>query len=89
MTLTALRAAYFMENWGGMPRRAKSDGILPSMLAPGRAAPMVATADIGRVAAEALLEGARAPELIELAGPRDYTPEDVAEPVRRARSAGR
>ena len=39
---------------------------------------MVATADIGRVAAEALLEGERAPELIELTGPREYTPEEVA-----------
>jgi uncharacterized protein YbjT (DUF2867 family) len=76
--LTRLRAAYFMENWGGMAPPAKSDGVLPSMLTLGRAAPMVATADIGRVAAEALLEGERAPELIELAGPREYTPEEVA-----------
>ena len=76
--LTALRAAYFMENWGGVAAPARSSGILPSMITPGRAASMVATADIGRVAAEALLEGERAPELIELAGPRDYTPEDVA-----------
>jgi uncharacterized protein YbjT (DUF2867 family) len=76
--LTALRAAYFMENWGGVAAPAKTSGVLPSMITPGRAASMVATADIGRVAAEALLEGERAPELIELAGPRDYTPEDVA-----------
>jgi uncharacterized protein YbjT (DUF2867 family) len=39
---------------------------------------MVATADIGRVAAETLLAGERAPSLIELAGPREYTPEEVA-----------
>jgi uncharacterized protein YbjT (DUF2867 family) len=76
--LTALRAAYFQENWGSLAAVAKANGILPSMLTPGRAASMVATADIGRVAAEALLEGERAPEVIELAGPRDYTPEDVA-----------
>jgi uncharacterized protein YbjT (DUF2867 family) len=76
--LTCVRAAFFMENWGGMAAPAKSDGVLPSMLTLGRAASMVATADIGRVAAEALLEGERAPELIELAGPRDYTPEEVA-----------
>lgn len=76
--LTALRAAYFMENWGGVAAPARASGVLPSMIAPGRAASMVATADIGGVAAEALLEGERAPELIELAGPRDYTPEEVA-----------
>ena len=82
--LTVLRAAYFMENWGGMAAPAKANGVLPSMLAPGHAASMVATADIGRVAAEALLEGERAPELIELAGPRDYTPEEVAAAFGRA-----
>ncbi len=82
--LTALRAAYFMENWGGMAAPAKANGVLPSMITPGHAASMVATADIGRVAAEALLEGERAPELIELAGPRDYTPEDVAAAFGRA-----
>jgi uncharacterized protein YbjT (DUF2867 family) len=76
--LTALRAAYFMENWGGVAAVAKANSILPAMITPGRAASMVATADIGRVAAEALLDGERAPEVIELAGPRDYTPEDVA-----------
>src|SRR5205823_4581228 len=74
--LTAVRAAYFMENWGGVAPVAKGDGILPSMITPGRAVSMVATADIGRVAAEALLQGAGAPRLIELAGPRDYAPED-------------
>src|SRR5437763_154912 len=39
--LTKLRAAYFMENWAGMAPPAKSDGVLPSMLTLGRAAPMV------------------------------------------------
>jgi len=75
---TALRASYFMENWGGVAPAAKGDGVLPSMLKPGRAAAMVATADIGRVAAELLVEGAAAPRVVELSGPRDYAPEDVA-----------
>ncbi len=81
---TFVRASYFMENWGGMVAPAKQQGILPSMLAPGRAVPMVATADIGRVAAEALLDGAGAPRVIEFAGPRDYTPEEVAAAFGRA-----
>jgi uncharacterized protein YbjT (DUF2867 family) len=75
---TAVRAAYFMENWGAVVHPVKADGVLPSTLAPGRAAHMVATADIGRVAAEALVAGPAAGKIIELAGPRDYTPEDVA-----------
>ncbi|HXU70847.1 MAG TPA: NmrA family NAD(P)-binding protein [Polyangia bacterium] len=76
--VTALRAAYFMENWGGVVHPVRSDGVLPSMITPGRAVPMVATADIGRVAAELLVAGERAPALVELAGPREYSPEDVA-----------
>lgn len=75
---TALRAAYFMENWGAVVHPVKADGVLPSTLTPGRAGHMVATADIGRVAAEALVAGPAAGRVIELAGPRDYTPEDVA-----------
>jgi uncharacterized protein YbjT (DUF2867 family) len=77
--LTALRASYFQENWGSVVAPMKANGIVPSMITPGHALPMVATADIGRVAAEALLEGTRAAKVIELAGPRDYSPEDVAE----------
>ena len=82
--LTALRCGYFMENWGAMVHPVRSDGVLPSMLTLGRAASMVATADIGRVAAETLLAGERAPSLIELTGPRDYTPEEVAAAFGRA-----
>lgn len=78
LALTAVRAAYFMENWGAVVHPAKADGVLPSMLTLGHAARMVATADIGRVAAEALVAGAAAERVIELAGPRDYTPEEVA-----------
>jgi uncharacterized protein YbjT (DUF2867 family) len=76
--LTAVRPTYFMENWLRLAQPVQSDGVLPSMLTAGRAVPMVATADIGRVAAAALLDGDRAPAVIELAGPRDYTPEEVA-----------
>lgn len=75
--LTFLRAAYFQENWLQVLPLAAAQGILPSMLDLDRAQRMVATADIGRVAAEALL-AETAPALIELAGPEDYTPRDVA-----------
>jgi uncharacterized protein YbjT (DUF2867 family) len=44
---------------------------------------MVATQDIGVVAARALLEGPRGIRLIELAGPQDVSPEDVAGTVGR------
>jgi uncharacterized protein YbjT (DUF2867 family) len=47
--------------------------------------PQVATQDIGRTAAAALVEGAPAGKLrvIELAGPRDYTASDVAAALAR------
>jgi uncharacterized protein YbjT (DUF2867 family) len=38
----------------------------------------VATADIGRTAAVALLEGPQGGSRIELSGPREYSPADVA-----------
>jgi uncharacterized protein YbjT (DUF2867 family) len=40
---------------------------------------MVCTTDIGETAAELLLEGARAPRVVELSGPRDASPNDVAQ----------
>lgn len=75
--LTFLRAAYFQENWLAVLPLAAAQGVLPSMLDLDRPQRMVATADIGRVAAEAL-RAETAPALIELAGPEDYSPRDVA-----------
>ncbi len=52
-----LRAAWFMENAAGDVAAARDTGTLPSFLQPlDRGVPMVATADIGRVAAEMLGE---------------------------------
>lgn len=82
--VTFVRAAYFQENWGSVAGAAKGQRILPSFLTPGRAIAQVATADIGRVAAEALLEGPRGTRHIELEGPARYTPEDVAQSFGRA-----
>jgi len=82
--VTFVRASYFQENWGSVAGAAKAQGILPSFLAAGRAIAQVATADIGRVAAEALLEGPRGLRKIELEGPARYTPEDVAASFGRA-----
>ena len=79
--LTIVRAAYFLENWAAMLGEAGTKGLLPSFLTPGRALPMVATRDIGRTAAEALLDPARGTRLVELVGPADWTPEDVARAI--------
>ncbi|MGK9168273.1 NmrA family NAD(P)-binding protein [Inquilinus limosus] len=82
---TFIRAAYFMENWAEVAGLAAAEGVLPSLLAPlDRAIPMVATADIGRVAAEVLREGWAGHRTIALEGPAAVSPNDVAAAFGRA-----
>jgi uncharacterized protein YbjT (DUF2867 family) len=78
MPVTLVRAAYFMENWAAVLPLARKDGVLPSYLPAGQPTPMVATRDIGAVAARALLDGPRGRRVVELSGPRDYTAAEVA-----------
>jgi uncharacterized protein YbjT (DUF2867 family) len=78
-TITILRAAYFLENWVPVLGEAKAKGVLLSFLKPGQSLPMVATQDIGRAAADALLDPAPARRVIELVGPAEWTPEEIAD----------
>jgi uncharacterized protein YbjT (DUF2867 family) len=75
---TFVRAAYFMENWGGVLHPVLTAGVLPTPLTAGRKIAQVATHDIGKVAARALLDGPRGRRIIELAGPEELSPEDAA-----------
>jgi uncharacterized protein YbjT (DUF2867 family) len=84
MPTTFLRASYFMENWAPVAGLAARQGVLQSFLAPlDRAVPMVATADVGRVAAEALCEEWIGNRTITLEGPALYSPNNVAEALTR------
>lgn len=76
---TFIRAAYFMENFGSSLATAKATGALYAMFEGGIA--MVATEDIGKVAAQALLEGHKG--TINLQGPTKYSNEDVAKELTR------
>lgn len=76
--LTVVRAAYFMENWAASFESVRDQGVLPSFFPASRKIPMIAAADIGRVAAESLLNPTRGLRFIELAGPADYSPTDIA-----------
>jgi NAD(P)H dehydrogenase (quinone) len=72
-----LRAAWFMENsvWDVPSAR---QGKLFSFLQPlDKTFPMVATADIGRAAAETLLQSWTGQRFLEIAGPKRYSPNDV------------
>ncbi len=75
---TFVRATYFMENWNSVLETVKSEGILPSFLQPlDKKIPQVSVEDIGRVAAEAMLENSEGVQIKELAG-LPYSPNDVA-----------
>jgi len=77
--ITFLRPGWFMENaaWDVAPAREK--GVIPSFLQPlDRKIPMVATADIGRVAAELLQETWAGGRVVELEGPERVSPNDIA-----------
>lgn len=75
---TFVRAAYFLDNWASV-LPAAAHGKLPTFIPPDLVVPMVSTKDIGLVAARALLEPPSGKkEIIELAGPRDYTPRELA-----------
>jgi len=76
---TFVRASSFMENWNSVLDTVKTEGILPSLFQPlDKKFPQVAAEDIGRVAAEAMLENSEGVQIKELAG-LPYSPNDVTE----------
>ncbi len=76
--LTILRPASFLDNWVPVLGAAKAQGVLPSFLAPDRRIAMISTRDIGRIAAEQLIAGGQGRKVLELSGPEDYSPNDIA-----------
>ncbi len=79
MPVAFLRAGWFMENAAWDVEPARKTGVVQSFLQPlDQPFPMVATADIGRVAAELLRENWSGRKVIELEGPHRVTPNDIA-----------
>jgi NAD(P)H dehydrogenase (quinone) len=77
--ITFLRPGWFMENssWDVAP--AASGGVIPSFLQPlDKPVPMVATSEIGRVAAALLCETWKGHRVVELEGPHRVTPDEIA-----------
>lgn len=80
-----LRPATFMENWAWVAQAAAAQGVLPSFLAPpDRALPMVSVTDVGEIAAAAMLDAGAGARTVEIAGPRDCSPDDAAAAFARA-----
>jgi NAD(P)H dehydrogenase (quinone) len=76
--ITFLRPGWFMENsaWDVAPAR---EGVIPGFLQPfDKPVPMVATADIARLAAELLEESWSGKRVVELEGPGRVTPDQIA-----------
>jgi len=79
LPITFLRPAWFLENFSWDVAPARENGVIPSFLqALDKPVPMVATADIGRMAAELLQEKWSGHRIVELEGPRRVTPNDAA-----------
>ncbi|MFO0686387.1 MAG: NmrA family NAD(P)-binding protein [Sandaracinus sp.] len=77
--LTAIRAAYFLENLAGLLHPMKTQGVLPAFSTHlDYPFPMIATKDIGETAARALLEPPTKNDVIELVGPKDASYADAA-----------
>ena len=76
--LTILRPCYFMDNWAPVIGMAKSQGVLPTFISPAARIPMISTKDIGLVGAERLIMGGKGKQIVELAGPEEYSPDQVA-----------
>lgn len=76
--LTILRPCYFMDNWAPVIGAAKTQGILPTFIAPQAKIPMISTKDIGRIGAERLMSGGRGKQIVEMAGPEEYSPDQAA-----------
>ncbi|MGJ7603962.1 NmrA family NAD(P)-binding protein [Variovorax sp. LT1R20] len=70
LPVSFLRPAWFLENLAWDIAPAREQGVLSSFLQPlDRAVPMVATADVGRVAAELLVQNGAVERIVELEGP--------------------
>jgi uncharacterized protein YbjT (DUF2867 family) len=83
-TLTAIRASMFQENVGNSFGPAKAQGLLFNFMPSADIAmPMIATRDIGKLAAEQLLAGSKKMQVIDLLGP-SYSQRQISEKLGKA-----
>ena len=75
--VTALRSAYFYENWIPTLDAVHEKSALPTFLKPKCSIPMVSVKDVAGVAVDLLLNPADSSRAVELSGPRDYSAQDI------------
>jgi len=77
--VTVLRPAWFMDNFAWDIDTARTDGVIYTFLQPlDRPVPMVATRDVGLLAARLLQQESEAHEIVELEAARRVSPRDAA-----------
>ena len=79
-----LRPAWFMENFAWDVDSARDNGVIASFLQPAdKPVPMIATADVGYVAAELLRQNWQGCRVVELEAAHRITPHEVADTFAR------
>jgi NAD(P)H dehydrogenase (quinone) len=79
LPITILRPGWFMENAAWDVTSARDKGVISSFLTPAdKGFPMVATEDIGQLAAELMQQSWSGHSLVELTGPRLVSSNDIA-----------
>ena len=79
LPVTFLRPGWFLENSAWDVASARETGVIASFLMPlDKTFPMVATKDVGRVAATLIQEEWSGTRVVELEGPRRVSPNDLA-----------
>ncbi|HEY2623956.1 MAG TPA: NmrA family NAD(P)-binding protein [Dyella sp.] len=77
--VTFLRPGWFMENFALDVALARDEGVIYSFLQPlDKPVPMIATADVGRVAAELIQQEWTGRRVVELEAPHRVTPDEAA-----------
>jgi uncharacterized protein YbjT (DUF2867 family) len=85
LPIAFLRPAWFMENLSWDVAKARDQRVISCFLQPlDRAMPMVATADVGRVAAELLLQEWTGKRVVELEGPEWVSQNAIAAELSKA-----
>ncbi len=78
VSVTIIRGAYYMTNWDVQLPAAREDGVLQTFFPTDFKLPMVAPADIGKIAARFMVEPAESTGLHYVEGPEHYSSDDVA-----------
>lgn len=78
LSVSIIRAAYYMSNWDGYLESVKESGQLHSFFPKDLAIPMVAPKDLGTFAARLMTEPLGESQLYHVEGPQTYSASDVA-----------